>query len=149
MENLNDKIWYRFLKVVFIITFIMFQFATLFFAFPQKYVYRCNDGKIIPLSHNSTINDSYSFRVDKECDPNVAVPTYDKDGNYTNESMRNYVSNYRGVYVIDYLNSLWFTPLVFLSIWLFFWLISRIFFYVVAKDKFLSGRIVNYFKKEK
>lgn len=146
MENLNDKVWYRFLKVVFIIAFIVFNFIAFSFAFPQKYVYKCNDGKIIPLSHNLAINDIYNFRVDKECDPNVVVPTYDKNGNYTNENMRYYTSNYHGVYVMDYLNSLWFTPLTFLSVWLLFWLILRMFFYIAIKEKFLSGRLVNIIK---
>lgn len=144
MENLNNKVWYRFLKVVFIISFIVVNLSALPFAFHQKYVYRCNNGKIIPYSSSSNIDDLY--RVDKECDPNVIVPTFDEYGNYTEEYMRYYIGNYHGTYVIDYLNSLWFTPLVFLSIWLFFWLVSRLFFYIFIKEKFLTGKMASVVK---
>lgn len=146
MESLNDKVWYRLLKVIFIITFIISQFIAFSFAFPKKYVFMCETGKIIPFSHNSSLNDSWYYRVDKECDPNVVVPIFDKNGNFINENMNNYVHNYTGVFVTDYLNSLWFVPLVFLSIWLFFWLISRLFFYIFIKEKFISGRLVNIIK---
>ncbi|MCX6722995.1 MAG: hypothetical protein NT094_02885 [Candidatus Staskawiczbacteria bacterium] len=80
MENLNDKVWYRFLKVVFIIAFIGYQVGVIYSTFPTVSVYRCNNGKIVPFSHNNyAINDVYDYRVNKECDPNVIVPTFDKD----------------------------------------------------------------------
>jgi len=148
MENLNDKVWYRLLKVIFIIAFLITLPFALFSDVPTKAVYRCNNsGKIIPFSHNSTINDVLSFRVDKECNPNVVVPTYGEDGNYTEAWMRSYVSNYQAVNIIDYWEVIWFYPLMFFSVCFLFWLISRIFFYVVTKDKFLSGRLVNMLKK--
>lgn len=147
MQNLNDKSWYRLLKVIFIIAFIVSQLSALSFSIAQKPVYKCDNGKIIPLSHNSTLTDSWNYRVDKECDPTITTPTFDKNGNFKEEWMHSYASNYHLIYVTDYLNSIWLIPLTFLAISFWFWIISRIFFYVVAKDKFLSGRLVDMLKR--
>lgn len=78
MENLNNKIWYRFLKVVFITSFLVLQIGPI--------VFILEDGEI-----------------------------------------------FLGI-------------ALFLFISFIFWLISRGFFYIFTKEKFLAGKLINTIK---
>ncbi len=142
MENLNDKSWYRFLKVIFIISFIVVQsFAIVSFwnDAPVKSFVKCDNGKILEYE-TYDISDNYYWA--KKCDPNFVAQTSEShfknllDGLTWNlEYEKDYQATYLSLCVIFFIISM------------FFWLVARIFFYVVAKDKFLSGRLVDFLKK--
>lgn len=152
MENLNDKSWYRLLKVIFIISFVLAQGISLLIVYYFNYetlsFIRCNNGKefinpyegiaLYKFSNQNDLSNRCQYTTNYQSGFNPldygAVPTQ---------------LPYREVTKYNHLTSsgLHIYAITLFIIFVFFWLISRIFFYVVAKDKFLSGRLVNLIKK--
>lgn len=148
MENLNDKSWYRLLKVFFIITFIVIQGLIIVSIWEspvtREFIF-CDNGKVFQYT---TYNLSDTYYWEKKCDANF-VP---RETKVQEASPRNLLAgfknvNFRSVYKTDYLKTFAIVGLPTLIICILFWLVSRIFFYVFIKDKFLAGRIVDLSKK--
>jgi hypothetical protein len=83
MENLNDKVWYRLLKVIFIFAFILVQgyiITTVWDSPPTKKFINCDNGKIFDyMAYNISSNDYW----EKKCDPDF-VPSRPSEGNFKN-----------------------------------------------------------------
>lgn len=150
MENLNDKVWYRFLKVVFIIAFLIIQItgvsSVLESGFFKSNYIQCDNGKELNrYDYPKDVSDEVVINTSKICDENY-VPETKKlnlsSGNTFSYTIGNYKMKTR-----DTVEGLLFSGgIVFLGISIFFWLISRLFFYIFIKEKFFSGRLVNTIK---
>lgn len=146
MENLNDKSWYRLLKVIFIISFILTQGSAIFSAWDHpltKSLVNCNNGKVFEYT---TYDFSDSYYWDRKCDSNF-TPIETGKGNFGNMLVYMENINHKIEHKTDYFGTSLMILLFALIICIPFWLISRIFFYVVVKDKFFSGRLVEIIKK--
>ena len=72
MENFNDKVWYRLLKVIFIIAFVFFQVVSCIIVFeiygtkeiaPQSFQ---EVGKLVKYVYGEYLADEYLFEIDKD-----------------------------------------------------------------------------------
>lgn len=138
MKNLKDKSWYRLLKVIFIIAFIFLQYIAIISAPTNKTIIKCSNGKEFPIELYD-VTEKDIFAPDKACDPNVVLPEIDKNGNFIGISLKEYAANQNWQYdqAIDYKATIVNCFISFITISFLFWIISRIFFYVFAKENFL------------
>jgi len=162
MQNLNDKSWYRLLKVIFVIAFLLIQIisigGTAFILSAESVISPQTVEKVGQLvkdiypQYQDMQNENFGRKIYEKSYGLWSDFTYyisysgyntqiSKDGKVFDKIKIEYQGKFNRLQIIGFC----LIPLTMVSI--IFWLVSRIFFYVVAKDKFLSGRLVNMLKK--
>lgn len=178
MKNLNEKIWYRFLKVVFLGAIAIALFGgnfTIYEIVNQKKISNETFGQVgilvkkIYPTYNDIDNINIGKKIyDKQYSFWTTLTTQDSGATIESDapiskekfielrnqdlSVEQIVKLGRAYVPIKYENvySLWqrviYHTAVSFAVFLFFWFISRLFFYIFIKDKFFSGMIVNKIK---
>jgi hypothetical protein len=147
MENLNEKVWYRLLKVVFIITFILIQiigvgaiWSSLKYEKSEVALYfECyyTSKEISPETWNNYRNSGTNITMHEMCGDNLS----EENSRALDAGKWIYQDKYNVKTLVG------FSLLTFLVISFIFWLISRVSLYIYAKDKFFSGKMINEIRK--
>ena len=157
MENLNQKIWYRAIKVLFILLFLVvqiFSYIIVSSSFSEKVeIVKCDNGKEFESPYPFDI-----FTVQKVCTGSSFIPKTEPEpysDDLINEIRKNAGSRWEKYYSFggEYglLSFITFEKdrytlikkvscvgLSIIVISFIFWLISRIFFYVVLGEGFIK-----------
>jgi len=144
-ENLNNKIWFRAVKVFFVFLFILVQLSAAFLVTAVA-----NEKQIDPTSYNdagsivkqkiSEYADYSNEEVGRKLFGNNKTLSFEqfktlKDRGFTLEQIANLVK-YKNKYNI--VEKIGFYIATFVIITLIFYLISRIFFYIILGEKFFK-----------
>ncbi|KKP32471.1 MAG: hypothetical protein A2312_02910 [Candidatus Staskawiczbacteria bacterium RIFOXYB2_FULL_32_9] len=158
MENFNDKVWYRLLKVIFIIAFVFFQVVSCIIVFeiygtkeiaPQSFQ---EVGKLVKYVYGE-YNDLSDELVGKNLYENNISAWFDFASSSGKSDFKNVNGKQWRKVNIDYQDKyttqqkLLYCLIPFLIISVIFWFISRLFFYIFIKENFFSGKLVNLIRK--